>query len=308
MNQTNNDYYHIGPHILNISSSIPIEFSTLLPSFTPFVLPSEEGEKLKTKIMVNIHTGEVAITEPINIIQPPVSFEWESSRCTLQRREDGSYLIGITPLDNPSAEAFADCSEHFQRNIIYLPESLLPKARFIVNNFLMLIYTFATAEQGTLMVHASVINYEGRGYLFLGKSGTGKSTHTSLWLKHIKGSSLLNDDNPVVSLNPKTGEATVYGTPWSGKTSCYLNESVPVGAFIRLEQASSNTINRLNDSQAFAALLPSCSCLKQDTAIFKGIINSVTHMVTNVPVFLLKCLPDEAAARLSMDTVTQTGK
>ena len=48
--------------------------------------------------MVNIHTGEVAITEPINIIQPPVSFEWESSRCTLRRREDGSYLIGITPL------------------------------------------------------------------------------------------------------------------------------------------------------------------------------------------------------------------
>lgn len=305
MNQTNT-YYRVGPHVLRIGGAEPLEPSALLPSFAPFVLPVEEGEKAAEVIEADIRPSEVAaVTDVEDTFPQPVSFEWENARCTLRRRADGSYRIGIAPLDNLAAEAYADCADRFRRNVIHLPEALHPMAPFVVNNFLMMIYTFATAERGTLMVHASVIRYEGRGYLFLGKSGTGKSTHTRLWLKHIEGSRLLNDDNPVVALDHKTGEATVYGTPWSGKTPCYLNESVPVGAFVRLEQAPANDISRLTATYAFAALLPSCSCLKQDAAIYKGIIDTVTHIATRIPVCHLKCLPDEAAARLSMQTITQ---
>lgn len=267
MNQTNN-YYRVGPHVLRIGCVEPLETSALLPSFAPFALPVEEGEKAAEVIEVDICPSEVAaVTDVEDTFPQPVSFEWENARCTLRRRADGNYRIGIAPLDNLAVEAYADCTDHFCHNIISLPEALHPIAPFVVNNFLMMIYTFATAERGTLMVHASVIRYEGRGYLFLGKSGTGKSTHTRLWLKYIEGSRLLNDDNPVVAFDPKTGEATVYGTPWSGKTPCYLNESVPVGAFVRLEQAPANAISRLTATPAFAALLPSCSCLKQDAAI-----------------------------------------
>ena len=307
MNQTNT-YYRVGPHVLRIGGAEPLEPSALLPSFAPFVLPVEEGEKAAEVIEADIRPSEVAaVTDVEDTFPQPVSFEWENARCTLRRHADGSYRIGIAPLDNLTVEAYADCTDRFRRNVISLPGALHPMAPFVVNNFLMMIYTFATAERGTLMVHASVIRYEGRGYLFLGKSGTGKSTHTRLWLKHIEGSRLLNDDNPVVALDPKTGEITVYGTPWSGKTPCYLNESVPVGAFVRLEQAPANDISRLTATYAFAALLPSCSCLKQDAAIYKGIIDTVTHIATRIPVCHLKCLPDEAAARLSMQTITQAG-
>lgn len=307
MNQTNN-YYRVGPHVLRIGCVEPLETSALLPSFAPFALPVEEGEKAAEVIEVDICPSEVAaVTDVEDTFPQPVSFEWENARCTLRRRADGNYRIGIAPLDNLAVEAYADCTDRFRRNVISLPEALHPMAPFVVNNFLMMIYTFATAERGTLMVHASVIRYEGHGYLFLGKSGTGKSTHTRLWLKYIEGSRLLNDDNPVVAFDPKTGEATVYGTPWSGKTPRYLNESVPVGAFVRLEQAPANAISRLTATRAFAALLPSCSCLKQDASIYKGIIDTVTRIATRIPVCHLRCLPDEAAARLSMQTVTQAG-
>lgn len=307
MNQTNN-YYRVGPHVLRIGCVEPLETSALLPSFAPFALPVKEGEKAAEVIEVDICPSEVAaVTDVEDTFPQPVSFEWENVRCSLRRRADGNYRIGIAPLDNLAVEAYTDCTDRFRRNVISLPEALRPIAPFVVNNFLMMIYTFATAERGTLMVHASVIRYEGCGYLFLGKSGTGKSTHTRLWLKHIEGSRLLNDDNPVVALNPKTGEATVYGTPWSGKTPCYLNESVPVGAFVRLEQAPANAISRLTATHAFAALLPSCSCLKQDASIYKGIIDTVTRIATHIPVCHLRCLPDQTAARLSMQTVTQAG-
>ena len=112
----------------------------------------------------------------------------------------------------------------------------------------------------------------------------------------------------MVSVDPTTGRVTVYGTPWSGKTPCYLNESAPVGAIVRLAQAPHNEIERLPGTRAFAALLPSCSCLRQDMDIYRGIIDTVTHVAMHIPICNLRCLPDEAAARLCMQTVTQAAQ
>ena len=56
---------------------------------------------------------------------------------------------------------------------------------FGLNDALMLIYAFAGSFRQTMLIHASCIRYNGFGYPFIAKSGTGKSTHSSLWLKHI---------------------------------------------------------------------------------------------------------------------------
>ena len=45
---------------------------------------------------------------------------------------------------------------------------------------------------------AVVLFIRGKRFLFLGESGTGKSTHTRLWRENIAGSKLLNDDSPIV--------------------------------------------------------------------------------------------------------------
>lgn len=167
----------------------------------------------------------------------------------------------------------------------------------------MMAYAFNTACRGTLLMHASVIKKDDRAYLFLGKSGTGKSTHSRLWLEHIPGCELLNDDNPIVHYNKKTGKAIAYGSPWSGKTPCYKNISAPVGAFVRLEQAPENDIKREGAARAFAFLLPSCSCLKEAEALNNGIIETVKRLAANQPVYHLKCLPDRAAAELCFSNV-----
>lgn len=60
------------------------------------------------------------------------------------------------------------------------------ETNFVLNNFLMMLYAFNAARHHTLLMHASVVATEtGKGYLFLGKSGTGKSTHTGLWLQQF---------------------------------------------------------------------------------------------------------------------------
>lgn len=307
MKQTNL-FYRIGPHLLRITGHSPLEPSVLLPSFAPFRLSTCEEQQAIEAIEVDICPCDTEVHEAQDTFAQPVFFDWEGMRCTIRRLSNGDYQLGIAPLSHPDTVAYAECSRHFRCNRLYIPEALLPHASFVVNNFLMMIYTFATAAQGTLMVHASVVLHAGKGYLFLGKSGTGKSTHASLWLKHIEGTRLLNDDNPVVAVDPKTGQVTVYGTPWSGKTPCYLNESAPVSAIVRLAQAPYNEIERLPGTRAFAALLPSCSCLRQDMDIYRGIIDTVTHVAMHIPLCNLRCLPDKAAARLCMQTVTQAAQ
>ena len=137
--------------------------------------------------------------------------------------------------------------------------------------------------------------------LIIGKSGTGKSTHSSLWLKHIPDTYLLNDDNPVIRV---VGDnVNIYGTPWSGKTHCYKNESVPLKAVVRLSQAPYNKIERLSPLQSFASLMPSCSCMRWDGASVSALHKTVEKVITAVPCWHLECLPDEAAAVLCNSTI-----
>lgn len=173
---------------------------------------------------------------------------------------------------------------------------------FVLNNALMLLYALFTATRNTLLIHASVAVADGKGYVFLGKSGTGKSTHTRLWLNNIPDSWLLNDDNPVVKIE-KGGCVMVYGSPWSGKTPCYRNEKAPLGAVVRLSQAPHNFIRRLSGIQAYAALSPSASSMRWDRVMADGLHKTLSGIIQSVGVFHLECLPDADAAFLCHDAV-----
>lgn len=169
--------------------------------------------------------------------------------------------------------------------------------KMAIDNALMVIYALATAAKGTVLFHAAVVSCQGRGYMFLGPSGTGKSTHASLWLQHIEGTALVNDDNPVVRIGDD-GRIQVYGSPWSGKTPCYRNVSYPLGAIVVLSQAPYNKIQRLSGIQAYASLVASISGKRWDAAIADGLHQTENQLASTVPVWHLECLPDAAAAQL----------
>ena len=174
---------------------------------------------------------------------------------------------------------------------------------FVVNNALMLTYAFASTDKGVLEMHSSTVVSGGFGYMFLGKSGTGKSTHSSLWLKNIEGSWLLNDDNPVIRID-EDGRAKVYGSPWSGKTPCYKNASAPIGAIVSLHQAPKNEIQAQTLPEAYGDILSSCSGLKFVSEAMDNLHETIAGVVTTIPCYSLDCLPDDAAARVCHEAVT----
>lgn len=174
--------------------------------------------------------------------------------------------------------------------------------KLAVDNALMILFALSTAAQGVALFHSSTVTFGGKAYMFLGVSGTGKSTHSSLWLKYIEGTELLNDDNPVVRVFDD-GKVTVYGSPWSGKTPCYRNLSYPLGGIVLLSQAPYNKIQRLTGIQAYVALVPSISGKRWDKLIADGLHQTENALAMHVPVWHLECLPDEAAAQLCNKTI-----
>ena len=171
-----------------------------------------------------------------------------------------------------------------------------------IDNALMILFALASACTGTVLFHAAAVSLGGKGYMFLGKSGTGKSTHARLWLQNLQGVELMNDDNPAVRIKAD-GTATVYGTPWSGKTPCYRNISAPLRGVVLLSQAPYNKITRLNGIGAYAAVVASISGKRWDSKIADGLHETENALAAGVPMWHLACLPDADAAHLCKDTI-----
>lgn len=164
-----------------------------------------------------------------------------------------------------------------------------------LNMAVMLGYTYRASLEGRLLMHASVIEYKGSANLFLGMSGTGKSTHSRLWLENVGGCSLVNDDNPVLGIEPDG--IFVYGSPWSGKTPCYRNIRVKVHSIVRLEQSQENKAQAIKGLKAYASLLPSISNVKWLRSISDAISGAAEKVISTTDCYILSCRPDADAVR-----------
>lgn len=176
-------------------------------------------------------------------------------------------------------------------------------AKTALSSMLRIVFAQAILPHGAVSVHSSVVVNDGKAFLFMGKSGTGKSTHSSMWLRHIAGSWLLNDDNPILRVTENG--STVYGSPWSGKTPCYRNESAPVAGIVRLKQAPRNRFRVCEDIAAFSAVLPGCSVLRQDLRLHEALCGTLAELTEKTLVGELECLPDKDAADVCRNAICE---
>lgn len=176
---------------------------------------------------------------------------------------------------------------------------------YILSHALMIAFMMAATGNGSLIVHASTVIYGGKGYLFQGKSGTGKSTHAALWLENIPGAELLNDDNPVIRFSPD-GTPMVYGSPWSGKTHCYRNLCAPIGAMVRIVRSQTNELQRLNGLKAYASLTTTVAYLPFLSKEYKDMRHkTIERLAGTVECCEMHCRPDADAALTCMASLTK---
>lgn len=265
----------------------------LISSFLPFLAPPMDGSAHE-ELLFSLSVDDSLKPIPKEQRERIRTFDTGNGDTVVDLLADGGYQFiikdihghGCCLLQTDKSFSSCQCALNGTQNM----------RSFGLNNALMLVFAFNSCKRQTLMIHASLVRHKGYGYAFIAKSGTGKSTQVSMWLRHIPGCDLMNDDNPIVRLID--GEAFIYGSPWSGKTPCYRNVKAPLGAVTRIDRAPNNSVERQRPVEAFASFLPACSSMKWDKDIFNDICSNVTKVIETTPMYVLHCRPDREAAEV----------
>lgn len=153
---------------------------------------------------------------------------------------------------------------------------------------------------GGMLLHSSAVVYENKAYLFSAASGTGKSTHTQLWLKQFDGSYILNDDKPAIM---KTDNGIfAYGTPFSGKTDWNVNKGIPLQAICALERGEKNTIEPLPPDEALFWIMNQ-TVRPYEEERMSQMLDVLDEVINQVPTYKLYCNMDPEAALVSYNAM-----
>lgn len=284
-----NRAFSVGGHVFLLEYPEGMLSETDLEPYAPFRVALVPEEHILFSLALVDNPATFSMSDDNTL-----SLEHESQRITISEQDDGLIVLSLTDRD-ATGRCRVRMSPDYRRGEVLI-KGCEQERRYALDTALMILFAFSASSSDTILVHASVIAKDNKGYMFLGRSGTGKSTHSRLWLRYIGGSELLNDDNPVLRIIDE--KAYVYGSPWSGKTRCYVNGCVPLAGIVRLSQSQTNRIESLSGVRAYAALLPSCSCIKWNHQMAEAVHGTLCKIIGLVPVCSLACLPDREAAEI----------
>jgi hypothetical protein len=286
-------HYQIAGHTIEVSGKGLDHIS----GFSGFLQINSDKPSLLT-----LHLGQAALRDERK--ESMYHFVFEETACDLARENNHFFLRMQRPEHAPSL-----LMEIYPQNNVFQAITNMDEHTpgYLLRFAVWIAFGVAALHRQTVSIHASTIVYKGKAVLFLGESGTGKSTHTRLWLNYIRDTELLNDDSPFVAVQPN-GKVVACGSPWSGKTPCYKNRQALIAAIVRLSQAPHNTIRRLKSIAAIGALLPSCPPAFAYDDELSGCIHDVLSVVLQqVPIYALECLPDAEAVRVVFQTLQKDG-
>ena len=152
-----------------------------------------------------------------------------------------------------------------------------------------------------MILHSSAVVRDNKAYLFTAACGTGKSTHTRLWLENFADAFILNDDKP--ALRMENGKFYAYGTPWSGKTDQNRNIRVELGGICVLRRGVENRIAPYTGRNALHDILEQ-TIRPRDPAMMGKLLDTLGRLLALVPVWRLACNMKPEAALVSYNAMS----
>lgn len=245
-------------------------------SLTPFLCTEEGISDVNVKVISN----------KIKAVKPQIQMRGEDTLLEYYYKEEKRVCLakgGIRGYLSTTIydEEFVDleCQLHFPED-----ESL----RTLGTLLRLLPMCEILQQKGALFFHASQIEVNGKGILFTAPSGTGKSTQAKLWQSH-RGANIICNDRTLVR-NDKT-----YGYPVDGSDPVISGEILPLGAIVLLKQGKENHIQRFLPKKALTNLFPQLIIEIWDDRARVLAVEQLISYISEYPVYLLECTPDERA-------------
>lgn len=153
-----------------------------------------------------------------------------------------------------------------------------------------------------LLLHSSAVVVDNEAYLFSAPCGTGKSTHTGLWIKYLKDKNpyILNDDKPAIRIIDN--EIYAFGTPFSGKYDISQNKQVKLKAICFLERAEENFIKIITAKEALPLFWQQTinNLNEHEISMF---FDTLEIILDKIPIYKFGCNISEDAVKLSYNTM-----
>ncbi len=148
-----------------------------------------------------------------------------------------------------------------------------------------LILYFLTSLKGNIMIHGSGVICDGRGWVFTGKSGSGKTTMARIF--DSSGDRVVHDDRLIL---------VKEGAGWRmHSTPVYRNDeprSAEVDHLWIISHGKSNISAPLSGAEAAGLILANCIQQNWDREASAGLMASVADLASSVKVSRLSFLPD----------------
>lgn len=155
-------------------------------------------------------------------------------------------------------------------------------------------------DRHVLLFHGSAVAVDGQAYLFIARSGTGKTTHTDLWLQLLGSKAqIVNDDKNFLEISDRV---IAHGSPWCGQKNACSNISVPVKAICILERGQTNKIEKISFKDSLFMLLQQS---KRPDRNVEKYMELIEKMADKVNFYRLECNTQLSAAQLAYETMSE---
>lgn len=172
----------------------------------------------------------------------------------------------------------------------YSPPSQQNNSEHLIEAFcypmgILILYYYITIHGG-IMLHASGVSDNNKGFIFSGFSGVGKSTMASLWLK--KGAHIVNDDRLIIRKNGS--KYYMYNTPM------YYTDNPKkslINNIFLLKQSPVNKALKLHGATAITRLLAFCVQHDYDKTLINKVLETITDLSSQIPIYELGFYPND---------------
>ena len=271
-------------------------FSKAMPATHTFTLRLGDEAMLDQKYAAATIYPAVFTTEQLDVHDTQESWAFVPPMDAHTIRRHGKYVLTC-------ARNYSEMTLYISRNLFYHER----RKRWMTPAFPIYSAIRTACEAGMTMrngmpLHASLVEKDGYGVVFLGPSGMGKSTQAKLWVEY-QGADFIIGDRP--GLRRINGKWIGFGMPWDGKDNIKQQKQVPIRALISLEQAPENSIRRLTKQEAMNVLLNQVMMPMWDDAAMALLTPLMGQLATEIPFYHLKNLPNKEATELTRETICE---
>ncbi len=226
--------------------------------------------------------------------------------------------ISLDLTNEKTARYFTGFSSNGEKEDIFLPsiekEKILKEAERLNSDLSFGEYSLLLEEVANPVLrhrrfffHGAAFLWQGKAWLFTGKSGMGKTTQLNHWLSlYPEEIEVINGDKPIIER--RDSSFIVHPSPWTGKEGYNGKGSAELAGIVLLEQGDHNEFLSLDRKEVVFPIYLQFLFLPKDKESVELICQYEEDLLSSVPVYKLINKGDKESAVMTHDILSKKGK